>query len=138
MKSRWISFKEIGDEDGMLIALEQLKEIPFELKRMFYIYALNQEVIRGNHANRNSNFLMIAIKGLVKVEVDDGSERVEYLLDSLNKGLFVEKMTWKKMYEFSQDAILLVLSDQYYDSGEYITDYEVFKNTILGRDKNEN
>jgi dTDP-4-dehydrorhamnose 3,5-epimerase-like enzyme len=121
-----IKFNEKGDETGFLIALEQCKEIPFELKRIFYIYETDNTVARGNHANKDSEFLFICLTGSCKVKYVNDGEEIIVVLDSPDMGLYMNKMVWKTMYDFSKGSILLVLTNTIYNPEEYIYDYDAF------------
>ncbi len=120
-----ISFCERGDERGHLVAVENNKEIPFEIKRIFYIYGSASDVVRGQHANRKSEFILINVAGSSKVKVLDGrgNEKV-FCLDKPYEGIYLPTMVWKDMYDFSEDSVLLVLSNEAYDAAEYIRNYE--------------
>ncbi len=122
-----IELKELGDDRGGLSVIEEKKNFPFQIQRVFYEYNTVSHITRGNHANKDSRFGFVSITGSCCVEVDDGNEKVEYQLDSPLKLLFVDKMMWKIIKSFSEDNVLLVLSDQKYNENEYIRDYEVFK-----------
>lgn len=121
-----LTFAQLGDERGEMIVAECGKEIPFAIKRIFYMYDSKSDVVRGKHANRDSEFVFINLKGRCKVLIDNGFKREIVLLDEPNKGIYLEKMIWKDMYDFSEDAILLILSNQLYDSNEYIRDYKEY------------
>ncbi len=120
------SFAERGDARGQLVALEGGMDVPFEIRRLFYIYGTEENIARGNHANRKSSFLFVCLNGSVKIELDDGSRRDTVVLEQKNRALVMPAMIWKRMYDFSRDAVLLVLSDAHYDAEEYIKDYEEF------------
>lgn len=117
---------ELGDDRGGLAVIEENKEIPFPIKRVFYEYNTDPTISRGNHANLNSRFGLVSITGSCVVKVSDGYESVEYLLDSPLKLLVIDKMIWKEMKCFSKENILLVLSDQVYDGKEYIRNFDEF------------
>lgn len=120
-----------GDERGKLVALEKNVNCPFEIKRTFYIYATNKSSeARGCHANKNSEFLFVALAGSCKVVADDGTMRQIFVLNNPETALWMNKMTWKEMIEFSDDAVLLVLSSEKYDANEYIRDYDVFLKNV--------
>lgn len=120
-----------GDERGKLVALEKGVNCPFEIKRAFYIYATDKSVkARGCHANKNSEFLFVALVGSCKVLVDDGNVRQEFVLDNPEMALWTNKMTWKEMNNFSDGAVLLVLSSEKYDIDEYIRDYDGFLSVV--------
>lgn len=121
-----MDFKELGDERGNLIVIEGGRDIPFEIKRAFYMYGAQGETIRGQHANRNSSFVLINVGGTSKVRIDNGTEERIIELDRPKMGLYIRPMIWKDMYDFSKDSVLLVLSDKHYDEEEYIREYERF------------
>lgn len=122
--ARLLEFDQHGDERGKLVVIEGEKNIPFEIKRVFYIYGTDANAVRGQHANRRSAFVLINIAGSSKVRVKDahGAER-EFILDRPHTGLYIPPMLWKDMYGFSADAVLLALSSEHYDAEEYIKDY---------------
>ena len=126
-----IEFQQYGDERGHLVVAEGSKDIPFEIKRVFYIYGSDPNIVRGQHANRRSEFVLINIVGTSKVRIKDGmGNEIVYCLNRPHTGIYLPAMIWKDMYEFSQDSVLLVLASEHYDNNEYIRDYEVFKNEV--------
>ena len=122
-----LEFKELGDERGKLVVAESDKEIPFLIKRFFYIYGSDSTVVRGKHANRKSEFVLVNVAGSSKVDVEDvyGNKKT-FFLNHPNMGLYLPKMIWKEMYEFSKDSVLLCLSNEHYDNTEYIRDYNEY------------
>ncbi|MEH7252412.1 FdtA/QdtA family cupin domain-containing protein [Neobacillus niacini] len=130
-KYRMLEFPQLGDDRGQLVVVEQLKEIPFDLKRIFYIYGTKGEVARGQHANRRSEFVLINLNGSCKVLVDDGMNDSEVIvLDQPHTGVYLDKMVWKEMFDFSSDSILLVLASELYDKSEYINTYAEFSDEV--------
>lgn len=129
---RMLEFPQRGDERGHLVIVEGNKDIPFEIKRAFYIYGSDLDVVRGQHANRQSEFVLINVSGTSKVKVRDckGNE-VIYCLDRPYIGLYIPVMIWKEMYDFSCDSVLLVLASQHYDPNEYIRDFSEFEKELL-------
>lgn len=119
-RCKLFTFRELGDDRGKLVVVEALKDIPFEIKRIFYIYGTNADTVRGQHANRKSDFVLINLSGSCKIRLYDETEEYVVTLDRPNQGLYVPKLVWKDMYDFSQDSVLLTLSDEYYDPNEYI------------------
>ena len=118
-----IEFPELGDERGHLVIAEGMKNIPFEIKRIFYIYGSDSSVVRGQHANKISQFMLINVAGTSKVKIDYGNGEFEiFSLDKPHIGLFIPRMIWKDMYDFSKDSVLLCLADTTYDASEYIRD----------------
>lgn len=121
-----IHFDDLGDERGKLVVIEGGQSIPFDVKRVFYIYDSDDTVVRGQHANRESEFVLINVAGRSKVRITDGEEEFVVELDRPMTGVYIPKMIWKDMYDFSEDSILLVLASTHYDGTEYIRDYEEY------------
>lgn len=124
MNYKVINTKSFGDEQGRLVSFEKGVNCPFEVKRAFYIYDTKGETSRGCHANRNSEFLLIAINGSCKIKIDDGKSKEIIELTNPYTALYLDKMLWKEMYDFSHNAILLVLASTNYDEHEYIRNYD--------------
>ena len=123
-----LEFWQKGDVRGHLVVVEGGGlDIPFEIKRVFYIYGSDETVVRGQHANRHSEFVLINVSGTSNVKVRDGlgNEKV-YNLNRPHIGIYLPPMVWKDMYNFSPDSVLLVLSSEHYNPSEYIRDYDVF------------
>ena len=121
-----LQFADLGDERGKLVVIEGGQAIPFDIKRVFYIDDSDSTVVRGQHANRESEFVLINVAGKSKVRITDGKE--EYIVE-LNKpmmGVYLPKMIWKDMYDFSSDSVLLVLASTHYDGKEYIRNYDEY------------
>ncbi len=124
---KMLEFPEHGDEKGNLVVVEGNVDIPFEIKRAFYIYGSDSNVIRGQHANVKTKFVLINVAGTSKVKIKDGKgNEVIYLLDRPRTGLYIPSMIWKEMYDFSKDSVLLCLASENYDASEYIRDYEKY------------
>ena len=120
-----LDFSCRGDKRGYLTIIEGNTTIPFDIKRIFYIYGTEKGILRGQHSNRKTEFVLISISGSCKVSVKDGLGNEEiYYLDNPNEGLYLPKMLWKEMYDFSEDCILLVLASEHYDAEEYIRNFE--------------
>lgn len=120
-----IEFQDLGDERGNLVVIEGGgMDISFDIQRVFYIYASDSEVVRGQHANKETEFLLVNVSGSSKVRVDNGSESVVIELNKPRMGLYLPNMVWKDMYDFSPDSVLLVLASRHYDAAEYIRNYE--------------
>ena len=124
---KMLEFPELGDDRGHLVVIEGSKNIPFDIKRIFYIYGSDPKVIRGQHANRRSSFCLINVCGTSKVKAIDcsGEEKV-FNIDRPHIGVYLPPMIWKDMYDFSPDSVLLVLSNEYYDGNEYIRNFDDF------------
>lgn len=130
MDYKLLKFQERGDSRGYLVAIEGQKEIPFDIKRIFYIYGSDSEVVRGQHANRKSEFVLINISGSSKVRVSDGSTSEVVELNRPHMGIYLPRMMWKDMFDFSPDSVLLVLASEYYDPQEYVKDFEEYKREL--------
>ena len=127
-----LEFGDLGDERGKLVVVEGAQDIPFDIQRVFYIYRSDSEVVRGQHANRNSEFVLINVSGSSKVRVDNGFEEDIIELNRPRMGLYLPTMLWKDMYDFSADSVLLVLANTHYDGHEYIRDYDEFIKEVGG------
>lgn len=121
-----LNFKDLGDERGKLVVIEGSKDIPFDIARAFYIYGSDSTVVRGQHANRESEFILVNVAGTSKVMITDGSRKEIVELDKPMKAVYIPKMMWKEMYDFSQDSVLLVLANTHYDGKEYIRNYDEY------------
>lgn len=121
-----LSFPIMGDERGKLIALESFKEIPFDIKRVYYIFDTKQEVARGFHAHKNLSQVLICVKGSCRILLDNGKVKENFLLTSPNQGILIKDLIWREMHDFSEDCVLLVLASNYYDESDYIRDYDKF------------
>jgi len=126
MEIERVKLQSHGDNGGMLIALEQDRNVPFEIRRVYYIFATQQDVHRGKHAHRHLHQLAVAVRGSVTFLLDDGSGPVEVTLNDPSQGLLLGRMVWRELYGFSEDCVLMVLADQFYDPADYITDYDEF------------
>ena len=126
MRWKMLDLQCFESKNSILVAFERDKNCPFTVCRVFYLYHTSDDVIRGQHANRDSEFLMVAVNGSCRVSVSDGVVRQEFLLDSPLRALYLDKMVWKEMFDFSNDCVLLVLTNTSYSAKEYIYDYEVF------------
>lgn len=121
-----IEFTQKGDERGHLVIVEGNQDIPFDIKRVFYIYGSDKNVVRGKHANYRTEFMLINVAGTSKVRVDDGTSEKVFELNRPHMGIYLSKLVWKDMYDFSEDSVLLVLASEHYDASEYIRDYDSY------------
>lgn len=121
-----IEFKKLGDERGSLISLEQNKNIPFEVKRIYYIFGTKEGVSRGFHAHKNLQQVAICVKGSCRFILDDGQTKEEIILDKPDVGLHINSFIWREMHDFSKDCVLIVLASHLYDESDYIRDYNDF------------
>lgn len=121
-----IDFKIMGDNRGSLIALEENHNVPFDVKRVYYIFGTEQGVRRGYHAHKNLKQLAICVSGSCTFLLDDGTQQKYITLSSPTQGLLIEGLIWREMYNFSLDCVLIVLADAYYDENDYIRCYDKF------------
>ena len=125
----WISFPSLGDFRGSLVALEGNKTIPFDIKRVYYIFDTESGVARGFHAHKRLQQVAVCITGKCRMILDDGNVREEVWLNSSTKGLVIKEMVWREMYDFSDNCVLLVLASEHYTEADYIRDYQDFLNS---------
>lgn len=126
-----IKFEIHGDDRGQLIALEENNNIPFDIKRIYYIYGTSDAIRRGCHAHRKLEQVIICIHGSCKLYLESSRERLTVDLDKPDEGIYVGNGVWRELFDFSDDAILLVLASELYDESDYIRDYETFRNEII-------
>ncbi len=119
-------FKVLGDHRGQLIALEANRQIPFDVKRVFYIYGTQEGIPRGNHSHYKTKQFLVAVNGSCKVTLDNGKRKEIFDLNKPNLGLFQDALIWGTMHDFSSDCVLMVLADEHYDESDYIRDYDMF------------
>lgn len=119
-------FQPHGDKRGQLVALEEFKDIPFEIKRVYFMYDTAEGVRRGFHAHKSLEQILICIHGSCKILLDNGQEKKIVPLEKPYEGLYVSNNMWREMYDFSEDAVLLVLASQLYDELDYIRNYDDF------------
>jgi dTDP-4-dehydrorhamnose 3,5-epimerase-like enzyme len=121
-----IDIPALGDERGLLAVIEENKTIPFEIKRVFYIFGTEKYVRRGFHGHYTTRQALICVSGSCKVYLDNLERKTDVILDCPTKVLILEPNDWHEMYDFSPDCVLLVLASQHYDPADYIRDYEQF------------
>ncbi|TNV18998.1 WxcM-like domain-containing protein [Buttiauxella sp. B2] len=126
MNIQIIPLQTHGDDRGSLVALEDGNNIPFEIKRVYYMFNTKDGVRRGFHAHKHLKQVAIAVRGTCRFLLDNGRERIEVVLDNPAQGLLIESFMWREMYDFSDDCVLMVLADQHYDESDYVRDYEDF------------
>lgn len=132
-----LEFSQRGDERGHLVVVEGKIDIPFDIKRIFYIYGSDDTVVRGQHANKRTEFVLINVAGQSKVRVKDGKgNEAVFALNRPHTGIYLPKMVWKDMYDFSSDSVLLCLASEHYDEEEYIRDYDEFA-AIINKEYDE-
>lgn len=124
--AKTLTFPIIGDNRGSLIALETFQNIPFDIKRVYYIFDTLSGVSRGFHAHRDLKQILVCVKGSCRILLDDGKHKKSITLDNPQTGLLIEDLVWHEMHDFSEDCVLLVLASEYYDESDYIRDYDNF------------
>ena len=130
MEIKYIEFQKHSDARGNLCVGELDKELPFPVKRIYYIYGVDDDKRRGLHAHKKLKQIIFAISGSFRILLDDGEERQEVFLDSPDKGILIDKPTWREIYDFSRDAVLVCLASDVYRVSDYIRDYDEFINYI--------
>ncbi len=122
-----IEFRKNGDSSrGYLTAIESNKDIPFDIKRIYYITDVPANVDRGFHSHKNLQQILICVSGSVKIKVSTPYEKEEIILNNSNQGLYIGNMVWREMAEFSESAVLLVLASEYYTEDDYYRDYDEY------------
>lgn len=127
MKIELIPLQVHGDERGSLVALEEMKDVPFKIQRVYYMFDTLKDVRRGFHAHKNLRQMAIPVRGSCRFLLDDGTEKINVFLDDPASGLLIEPMIWHEMYDYSDDCVLMVIADDKYDESDYIRDYDKFK-----------
>lgn len=130
------AFQQHGDERGQLVALEEHKDIPFEIKRVYYMYDTKEGVRRGYHAHKSLEQILICIHGSCKILMDNGEEKKIVSLEKPYEGLYISNNIWREMFDFSPDAVLMVLASDFYKEEDYIRDYDEFLK-FVGEQKEE-
>ena len=130
-------FQPHGDERGQLVSLEEFKDIPFQIKRVYFMYETEKDVVRGKHAHKNLEQILVCIHGSCKIRLDNGREKKVVPLEKPYEGLYVANDMWREMFDFSSDAVLLVFASEVYDESDYIRDYDEFLKFVEER-KNGN
>jgi len=120
----------LGDDRGQLVAIEDNKQVPFDIKRVYYIYGTAKGVVRGFHAHKELNQVAMCVSGSCKMLLDNGVSKSTVLLDNASKGIEIPPMIWHEMHDFSEDCVLLVLASEHYDEADYIRDYKEFKRSL--------
>ncbi len=130
-------FSQHGDDRGQLIALEEYNDIPFEIKRVYYMYGTKEGVRRGFHAHKNLQQILVCVHGSCDILLDNGTEKKIVSLEKPYEGLYVPNDMWREMYHFSEDAVLLVLASDIYREEDYIRDYDKFLEFVSHKEGEE-
>ena len=129
-----VNLKKLGDDRGGLVVLENNINIPFEVKRVYYIFDTKENVSRGFHAHKELKQLAVCVSGSCKMLLDNGKTKETTLLNSPTKGMLIDDMIWHEMHDFSDDCVLLVLASDLYDESDYIRDYDEFESLVKNYD----
>lgn len=132
------TFQPHGDERGQLVALEEYNDIPFRIKRVYFMYDTIPGVVRGKHAHKSLQQILVCVHGSCKIRLDNGKEKKVVSLEKPYEGLYVANDMWREMYDFSPDAVLMVFASEVYDESDYIRDYDEFLDYVKQRKENEN
>ena len=121
-----VDFEARGDDRGQLVALETGRQVPFEIRRVYYLTGLSPDRPRGFHAHRRLRQLAICVAGSCRFVIEDRDGREEFTLSTPTKGILIEPMVWHEMHDFSADCVLVVLASEAYDEADYIRSYDEF------------
>lgn len=127
-----IDFDLLGDERGFLVALEENKNIPFEIKRVYFLTGMQRDIPRGFHAHKQLEQVAICLAGQCRFILDDGFRKESVVLNEINQGLYIGNMVWREMHEFSENCVLLVIASEHYDEADYIRNYQDFITSCRG------
>lgn len=135
MEVKTYTFPPHGDDRGQLVAIEATKDLPFAVRRVYYIYDTLPGVRRGFHAHKCLQQILLCVSGSCKIHLDDGHDTAEVVLDKPNEGLYISNNMWREMYDFTPGAVLLVLASEYYDEADYIRNYDDFIKMVREKEK---
>lgn len=121
-----VSLRGFTDGRGLLVSLEQFRNVPFSIQRIYFLTDLKTELPRGFHAHRKLQQFAVCLAGSCEMILDDGKSKTTVLLDEPTKGIFIDKMIWHEMHKFSPGAVFLVLASDHYDESDYIREYPQF------------
>jgi dTDP-4-dehydrorhamnose 3,5-epimerase-like enzyme len=121
---------QLGDERGSLIALDKISGLPFDIKRVYYVFDTKPGVARGYHAHKKLHQMAVCLSGSCCMVLDDGVNRESIIMNSTSVGIDLPPMLWHEMHDFSADCILLVVANDYYYEDDYVRDYKEFKKMV--------
>lgn len=137
MNIEMISFEQHTDSKGSLVAIEQYKDVPFDIKRVYYIFNVGNKTTRGYHAHKRLKQVLICVNGSCRIRLDDGREKNSVLLSNPSEGLYLEHNVWREMYDFSPGTVLMVLASELYDEKDYIRNYSDFLEYVRENNREE-
>jgi len=123
----FLSFPKISDERGNLTYIQYFDHIPFEIKRVYWLYDVPSGQTRGGHAFKSQNEIVIALSGSFQVYLTDGVSEETYILNRPNQGLYIPKMTWRQFRNFSTNTVVLIITSDLFNEEDYINDFSIFK-----------
>ena len=129
-KYKVLNFNVHSDKRGNLISLADNKEIPFKIKRIYYTLNMPNKAIRGGHAHKRLDEVMVCLHGSCDFVLDDGKEKITITLDRPNKGLYIKANVWRDFRNFSPDCVVILIASDYYDTEDYIRDYDEYLKSI--------
>ena len=124
---KFFNTRTMVEPDGNLVPIESNNDVPFSIKRVFYVYGVKNQNDRGKHAHHKTKQVLICVNGKVEVLVHDGIEKQKYLLESPQQALYIPEMIWDEQVYLTEDTVLLVLSNMKYLPEDYIHNFEEFK-----------
>ncbi len=126
IRIKTIQFNIIADERGQLISIESNKNIPFNIKRVYYLFGTQAGVGRGFHAHKELEQVLVCTSGSCTILLDDGEKKQTFKLDRPDQGLYISSLLWREMHDFSPDCVLTVFASEHYNESDYIRDYDEF------------
>lgn len=129
---RLIELPVVSDPRGDLTFVEGSRHVPFDIKRVYYLYNVPVDSERGGHAHRELEQVIFALSGSFRITVDNGQRKQEFWLRDPRKGLYINRLIWREMDFFSQGAVCMVLASQFYDEADYYRDYDQFLDAARG------
>ena len=127
---RFVELPTFTDPRGNLTFIEGEQHVPFPIRRVYYLYDVPAETKRGGHAHRDLEQVVFALSGSFRMKIDNGHSKSEYWLNSPTKGLYINRMIWREMDNFSQGAVCMVLASQYYTESDYFREYTAFIDAV--------
>lgn len=124
------AFQQHGDERGQLVSIEEMKDIPFDIKRVYYMYDTVPGVRRGYHAHKKLEQILVCINGSCKILLDNGIEKKVVSLEKRYEGVYVPPGIWREMYDFTEGTVLMAIVSELYSEEDYIRDYNEFLKAI--------
>jgi dTDP-4-dehydrorhamnose 3,5-epimerase-like enzyme len=122
--------QHIDGPAGSIVVAQGERDVPFPIRRVYYLHSVPPNQTRGLHAHKSLTQLAVCVRGSCRFRLDDGRETAEVVLSNPHEGIIIRPMLWREMSEFSEDCVLLVLASDHYDESDYIRNYEDFKNAV--------